>query len=76
MLGGHLNEGVEAKKALCCLEGGGEPATLPICLSTSLRRRPNIWEVTLGGHSRWQSSPEVHSRAGGREWQAGAQGWR
>lgn len=48
---------LESRKDLCCLEGGGVTATLAVCRSAFLRGRPDIWEVTLGGHSRWQGSP-------------------
>lgn len=64
MLGRRLDVGVEAGKDLGCLErgGGGVTATFPVCLSTSLRGRPDIWEVTWGGHSRWQRSPGAAGR--------------
>lgn len=55
MLGRRLDVGVEAGKDLGCLERGrgGMTATFPVCRSTSLRGRPDIWEMTWGGHSRW-----------------------
>lgn len=56
--------GAEAWKDLGCLERGrgGVTATFPICRSTSLRGRPDIWKVTLGAHSRWQRSPGAVGR--------------
>ena len=61
MLGRRLDVGVEARKDLGCLErgGGGVTATFPVCRSTSLRGRPDIWEVTLGATADGRGAQEL-----------------